>query len=75
MRPTRRLLVERYYTTVSTYPHQPVHNFRPCLLQPVDLEVCGPLADDVSRCSAKLLSHNVTQLVQLLQSVYLFVSA
>jgi hypothetical protein len=48
MRSSRLLFVERHYTTVSSYPHPPVHNFRPYRHQPVDLEVSGRLAGDVS---------------------------
>ena len=67
MRPKGPLFVEWYYTTVSSYTHPPVHNFRPYLHQPVDLEMCGRIAGDVGRDGAKPLSHNVTRFIQLFQ--------
>src|SRR5277367_2201905 len=41
MRPKGPLFVERHYTTVSSHAHPPVHDFRPYLHQPADLEMCG----------------------------------
>jgi hypothetical protein len=67
MRPKGRLFVEWYYTTVSSYAHPPVHNFRPYLHQSVALEVCGGLAGDVSRVDAKPMSHSGSQVIQLFQ--------
>jgi len=75
MRPKGRLFVEWYYTTVSSYTHPPVHNFRPYLHQPVALEVCGRLAGDVSRFDAKPMSYNGFQLIQLFQPVHLLDAA
>jgi hypothetical protein len=71
MRPKGPLFVEWHYTTVSSHAHPPVHDFRPYLHQPADLEMCG-LAGDSSRDDAKMLSRNVTQFVQLFQPVHSF---
>jgi hypothetical protein len=51
-----------------------VHNFRPYRHQPVDLEMCGRLAGDLSHDGAKTLSYNIAQFLQLFQPVYLFVT-
>jgi hypothetical protein len=75
MRSSRLLFVERHYTTVSSYPHPPVHNFRPYRHQPVDLEVSGRLAGDVSHDGAKTLSYNIAQFLQLFQPVHLLDAA
>jgi hypothetical protein len=74
MMPSRLLFVGRYHTTVSSYPHPPVHNFRPYRHQPVDLEICGRLAGDVGHDGAKTLSYKIAQFLQLFQPVYLFVT-
>ncbi len=75
MRSSRLLFVERHYTTVSSYPHPPVHNFRPYRHQPVDLEVSGRLAGDVSHDGGKTLSYNIAQFLQLFQPVHLLDAA
>ena len=69
MRSSRLLFVERHDITVSSYPHPPVHNFRPYRHQPVDLEVPGRLAGDVSHDGGKTLSYNIAQFLQLFQPV------
>ena len=75
MRSSRLLFVERHYTTVSSYPHPPVHNFRPHRHQSVDLEVSGRLAGDVSHDGGKTLSYSIAQFLQLFQPVHLLDAA
>jgi hypothetical protein len=71
MRSSRLLFVERHYTTVSSYPHPHVHNFRPYRHRPVDLEVSWRRAGDVSHDSGKTLSYNIAQFLRLFQPVQL----